>query len=620
MGLCNKNKMANEVGDNLLEKKNEQPAPTKEEIEEENEGVPTDTGFSWVIVFSVFTIMTILIGFNRGMSVLFVDISEEFQEKATTVSLMFTLHSLFGSVSSIFVSNILMNKITVRTLCLAGSIGNAIVSVCLSVAPNIIVFLLLFVFKGLFFGTLLVGPMSLIGFYFKKRRSFASSIATAGMCVAFIVFPPITESLRVQFGMRGSFLVIGAIELHILACALLLRPIESYKAVYKSRQRRKQLKEEQVRQLSPIYKGPGSNPSTINDLSHSQTDQNSDDKTKEDEKLLNEDNDIYRGRSLSDASYSKIQHEDDTSSIEISYTPGSSPVQFTSLKDVESSLSRSREIVELKRQARKRSIEFQRQTSHLSAISMAELPYIAPEPIEEEQAENGLSTKPKRSAFSRMLNALIDLSLFKIWRFRMNALFIVLSVNTNYTIIYMPVICSATGISKSDAAILMTLSGVMDLGTRIVTGFIGDFKFVSKPKLVTFSLLIVGSVCHSIRFFTTYTLFVVYAILIGVFGGIRQNFFNIMLIEYVGVDRMATAYGLSSTMATLTLSVNHPIVAALFDATKGFVIPLHYVGTMVYLSAVVLALEPIFKKLDAKNLPNINGSEKTTQHASKLER
>lgn len=60
--------------------------------------------------------------------------------------------------------------------------------------------------------------------------------------------------------------------------------------------------------------------------------------------------------------------------------------------------------------------------------------------------------------------------------------------------------------------------------------------------------------------------------------------------------------------------------AALFDATKGFVIPLHYVGSMVYLSAVVLALEPIFKKLDAKNLPNANGSEKTTQNASKLER
>lgn len=171
-----------------------------------------------------------------------------------------------------------------------------------------------------------------------------------------------------------------------------------------------------MRQLSPIYKGPGSNPSTINEPAHSQTDQNSDDKTKEDEKLLNEVNDIYRGRSPSDASYSQMQHEDDTSSIEISYTPGSSPVKFTNLRDMESSLSRSREIVELKRQARKRSIEFERQTSHLSAISMTELPYIPPEPIEEEdeQAETGLSKKPKRSAFSRMLNALIDLSLFKV--------------------------------------------------------------------------------------------------------------------------------------------------------------------------------------------------------------
>jgi hypothetical protein len=67
-------------------------------------------------------------------------------------------------------------------------------------------------------------------------------------------------------------------------------------------------------------------------------------------------------------------------------------------------------------------------------------------------------------------------------------------------------------------------------------------------------------VCQCVRFFTSYALFVVYAVLVGVFGGIRQNFFNVMLMDFVGVENMAKAYGLSSTLATLTLSVNHPVV------------------------------------------------------------
>ncbi|CAG5135060.1 unnamed protein product, partial [Candidula unifasciata] len=564
MGLREKDQKTYEVGDSLLNNKPGQAAATEEETEEDNEGVPTDKGFAWVIVFSVFTIMTIIIGFIRSLSVLFVDISEEFQEKATTVSLMFTVHSLFGSISSIVTSSVIMNKVGVRTICTVAAALNAVFSACLSLAPNIVVFLLLFVFKGVCFGMLLVAPMSLIGFYFKKRRSFASSIATAGMCVAFILFPPITESLRMQFGMRGSFLVIAAIELHMLACGLLLRPVESYKRVYKLRQKQKLLKDEQQFQLSQTYTGPRSNSTTSKDISPSQTDENIDDKAKEDETLLNQVNDIYRDRLLSDSSYSKLQHEDGPSSVEISYTSGSSPIQFTNLKDGDSSLVRSRDNVDARRQARKRSIDFERQASQLSAISMTELAYIAPETIDEEvdeeETEQVLSKKPKRSICSRLLTTFIDVSLFKIWRFRMMMVFILLSVFAQYTIIYMPVICSTIQISKADAAILMTMSGVMDLVTRVITGFIGDFKFVSKPKLVTFSLLVLGTVCHTIRFFTNYTTFIVYAILIGVFGGIRQNFFNIMLIDYVGVQKMAKAYGLASTLATLMLSINHPIV------------------------------------------------------------
>lgn len=72
----------------------------------------------------------------------------------------------------------------------------------------------------------------------------------------------------------------------------------------------------------------------------------------------------------------------------------------------------------------------------------------------------------------------------QMWTFRMMTVFVPLSVFANYPIIYMPVIASTLKISKSDAALMMTLSGVMDLVTRIATGFIGDFKFISIAKVI----------------------------------------------------------------------------------------------------------------------------------------
>ncbi|XP_005107452.2 monocarboxylate transporter 13 [Aplysia californica] len=191
---------------NLGEMKKQDEMEREKEIEENEEkttkedapfdGVPKDRGWSWVICIGVFVTMTSLTGFNRISSVLFVDYMELYQKPASVITFLFTCQSLCSSVATILVSNILMARFTVRRIAVAASLLNCLTTFLISFAPNIYVFLLLFCFKGFAFGALLVGPMSLIGFYFKKRRSLAASIANSGVCVSFIAFPPITNQLR----------------------------------------------------------------------------------------------------------------------------------------------------------------------------------------------------------------------------------------------------------------------------------------------------------------------------------------------------------------------------------------------------------------------------------------
>uniref|UniRef100_A0A2C9KQE8 Major facilitator superfamily (MFS) profile domain-containing protein n=1 Tax=Biomphalaria glabrata TaxID=6526 RepID=A0A2C9KQE8_BIOGL len=129
----------------------------------------------------------------------------------------------------ILTANVFMNKFSIRTITVASAALNALTDVFVSLAPNMVVFLLLFFVKGIAFGGLLVCPMSLVGFYFKQRRALATALANSGFCVGYIVFPPIAELLRLEFGFRGTLLIMSAVEFHLIACNMLLRPVESYK-------------------------------------------------------------------------------------------------------------------------------------------------------------------------------------------------------------------------------------------------------------------------------------------------------------------------------------------------------------------------------------------------------
>ena len=45
-------------------------------------------------------------------------------------------------------------------------------------------------------GILAVSPVAALGLYFRRRRSFAMSLAFVGMCAALMSFPRIAEYLR----------------------------------------------------------------------------------------------------------------------------------------------------------------------------------------------------------------------------------------------------------------------------------------------------------------------------------------------------------------------------------------------------------------------------------------
>lgn len=60
--------------------------------------------------------------------------------------------------------------------------------------------------------------------YFDKYLATATALSHAGGTVGSFIFPMIIEQFIHSYGLRGCFLVIGALQLNGLPCAILLRP------------------------------------------------------------------------------------------------------------------------------------------------------------------------------------------------------------------------------------------------------------------------------------------------------------------------------------------------------------------------------------------------------------
>ncbi|CAK8690012.1 unnamed protein product [Clavelina lepadiformis] len=77
---------------------------------------------------------------------------------------------------------------------------------------------------GLGFALASLPALTMIGRYFKKRRSLANGLSRSGGGATFFL-APILQLLVDSYGWQGCLFVIAGLELHLIACALLFRPL-----------------------------------------------------------------------------------------------------------------------------------------------------------------------------------------------------------------------------------------------------------------------------------------------------------------------------------------------------------------------------------------------------------
>ncbi|KAH9508959.1 hypothetical protein Btru_048400 [Bulinus truncatus] len=203
------------------------------------------------------------------------------------------------------------------------------------------------------------------------------------------------------------------------------------------------------------------------------------------------------------------------------------------------------------------------------------------------------------SRFLKWLHGAFNIHLFRTWSLRALLLYNMTGVLVGYLSTYFPTIGTKSGLNNDEIALMLIISGGVDFASRLAIGAFTDFNLLTTTQIVAIAQIIIGTASHFTHFYTSFEALMVLAVIIGVFGGVRQTFGTLICLQFMGAEKYVQALGFQTMTATLTMAVHHPLLSSILEVSGSFNPPLHYVGVAAYLSAIILLLEPYIKRMDA---------------------
>ncbi|XP_046560602.1 monocarboxylate transporter 12-like [Haliotis rubra] len=180
----------------------------------------------------------------------------------------------------------------------------------------------------------------------------------------------------------------------------------------------------------------------------------------------------------------------------------------------------------------------------------------------ESSSGNNKESKERKGVGMCLKRALssFDFSLFKQAKFLMFVTIASFGIIFKLVLAYLPAFVVEKGFPQAEAALLLTISGVLDFFSRLAVGFIADLKYLKVNHLMAIGVLISGTATMFASYYNTYILLVVYSVIVGLFGSFFHCLMPVAIIDFMGLDNMPKVLGFVSVFYGLAVSVTHPII------------------------------------------------------------
>ncbi|XP_045199768.2 monocarboxylate transporter 7-like [Mercenaria mercenaria] len=194
----------------------------------DNQGVPVDCGWAWVIVIGYFIGIFCMVGIAKSFGILLVQFVDYFDIPVAIAALIMGVsggvYTLAAPVCVAAGQHFTQRRV-VMIGGLIGALGLSLSGFLFSIEWVIFTFGALYGFgNACLFGNGLV----IIGQYFNKRRGLANGLSLSGASLGQFAIPPLLQFLLDTYSLKGTLIIIGGMYLNVIMCGALFRPTSFY--------------------------------------------------------------------------------------------------------------------------------------------------------------------------------------------------------------------------------------------------------------------------------------------------------------------------------------------------------------------------------------------------------
>ncbi|XP_060073577.1 monocarboxylate transporter 12-B-like [Ylistrum balloti] len=546
--------------------------------------IPPDGGWGWVITFSSFMVSFLVDGVCFTFGIFFPEFLRHFGEsKGKTQILGSVLNGAYLSLGP--VAGALVNKFGCRKIAISGAFVSSIGLFLSTFSPNLDVMILLYgVVGGCGFGLIYLPAIVMVGYYFDKKRAFATGIAVCGSGIGGFVFAPLCVFLLETYGWQGAMWVISGIVFNGAIFASFYRPLEENRSICKNID----CEQTSCEKDSYDFQENGSKNVKPNDLSL---------------------NPIYRCRSL-EINCDK-NGADCTARLAFS--------QDLSLLNTQTESPKQRHKDHLSPLLRK-DIFYSGSLDHIPerVAAKSDADYVTKMTIHSNEDIPDTKKIPCCARFCVLFQETFDFSLLA------SPTFLVYGVSCFLCMFgffipfnFLPALAQDLQLSIGEGALLISIIGISNTVTRILVGWVSDQSWADCLLINNVALLIGGLITCFVPFYKLYVILGIYSVLFGAAIASFVSLRSIIMVELMGIERLTNAFGLVTLCQGLSSFIGSPIAGALADVTGDYNITFYLSGVTLSLAGLIcFPLRRIAKwekgqnaQIDTTIVPTISLSE-----------
>ncbi|XP_014771722.1 monocarboxylate transporter 12 [Octopus bimaculoides] len=499
-----------------------------------------DGGWGWMVVLGSFFVHVIADGITYSLGIFYSKWVDYFQtDKATMAwvgSLVPAMTYLTGPIAGA-----LTNVYGCRRVAVVGSLLTTF-GFIISIFVNNVYFLYFSfgILGGIGMGLIYLPAIVCVGFYFEKRRSFATGLAVCGAGIGTFIFAPLSQFLLEFYGWKGAVLISAGLILNCILCGALFKPLPKTKIPKET--------------ISPVSEKTFQNGNIKKRKELSVT-------PDEIVNLTKSENNLATRKLSIDSRHSQYSVGGTRSRISRRSFSGSSLLNVSVFQ------------------------------SHASVISMSVLS------LHEQGQPSGGCWKETKTIFQQTLNpVLLTDPIFVI--FLISNFFI--SVGYIVPYIYIPDYALEKNLNPNNAAMLVSVIGVSNTFGRVVFGYLSDNPRINRIILYATSLVICGIGTLVFPFLEIYPLQIFYSVIFGIFTGVFISITSVVLVDLLGLENLTNSFGLTLLIQGIATLIGPPFAGWLYDETKNYDFSFYLAGITLAGGGLLLYIIPFLKRYQKK--------------------